>query len=183
MSFISRYFDSLTEPMFKADAEGRPLFFPLGIWARGRVLPDEAAAAALRAKVRRAYMLFFLVLIPVVAGGAPVFKLGSVWPGAMMGLVAGVGLQAYILSLTRGLPRSDEQLTLREAQRTQARLLGRGWLRALLGISLVLMLSGLAAMVLDPAHALWTGLFCTSFFGLLAVVFWRQMRMLRPATA
>jgi hypothetical protein len=178
MRFFTRYFDSLTDPLFKQDADGRHVFFPAGVLAGGRALPDAAAAEVLRRRVRAAYIGFFCVVIPI-AGGAAGLAGQTDWRVATaFGLVAGLLMWGYMLFLARGLPRSDARLSIREAQQVQSRALGRGWIKTLLVTASVLVLGGLATVLMEAGSARLTGLFAAIFFGACAVVFWRQLRML-----
>lgn len=157
MNVFMRYFDGLTAPLFKTDAGGRALFFPAGIWSKGRLLPDAATAAALRARVRRLYVAMFLVAIPILVIVAPIVASDSWLPVIVGGLAIGLGFNAYLFHLARDLPSTGERLTLKEAQAAQAQAMGRGWLTGLalaLGLGAVTV-GGLA--VADPKEWLLAG--------------------------
>lgn len=184
MQFVTRYFDSLVNPLFARDSQGRFVFYPYGALGRGRILPDEATAERIRRRVRVGYMLFFLILIPAMGYFGATFGAGGTRFTVMellgfiaLGGIVGLAFQLYMRSLVRGRPVSDERLTFRSTWQTQARTLGRGWLTGLLIVSILLVLSGLAALAIDPRGNLVAGLTSIVMFGLCAVLFWHQRRM------
>jgi hypothetical protein len=118
MKVVGYYLDALTAQFFKTDAQGREYFFPLGIWSRGRLLPDPATAQALRRKVRRLYGAVVLAAIGVVVLVQAVAPEALVWAVAVAG-ASGLGLSAYLLHLARPFPKSDVRLTYGEAMRYQ----------------------------------------------------------------
>lgn len=181
MRFVVRYFDAFVEPLFKRDAQGRTVFFLGGKLASGRILPDDAAADRLRTVARRAYMVAFLVLLPILV----VLGLALGWTGwrgiaagAVGGGVIGGMLLAWLWWHVRGLPRSEERLTFAEAQAVQSRVLGAGWIKALFFTSLVLALGSLASLLLDPGANIATGLTGLVLFGSGTILFWRQWQSL-----
>lgn len=178
MRFLIQYFDSLTNPLFKQDAEGRHVFFPLGVMARGRTLPDANSAEVLRRRVRAMYMGFFCVVIPVVGGAAGLLGRTDWRISIAVGLVAALAMSGSMLYLARGLPQSDERLTIREAQQAQSRALGRGWIKSLLVMSAVFVAGGLGMALIETGASRLMGVFAAVFFAACAAVFWRQLRML-----
>jgi hypothetical protein len=183
MRFLMRYFDSLTNPLFKQDAEGRHVFFPMGVLAAGRTLPDADAAEVMRRRVRGMYMAFFCVVIPIVGGAAGVIGRTDWRVSIGFGLVAGLLMSGCMLYLARGLPRSDVRLTLGEAQQAQSRALGRGWIKTLLVMSSVFVAGGMAMALIETGSSRLMGLFAAVFFAACAAVFWRQLRMLSEGDA
>ena len=120
MQWLTRYFDSLIAPLFKTDDLGRSLYFPAGVWSKGRLLADTVAADRIRMKIRRAYMAFFIGVIPPLAIASP-WLTGPRWALIIaVSVIAGLALNAYFFLLARGLPVTDDTLTLGEAYRNQA---------------------------------------------------------------
>lgn len=180
MNAITRYFDSLVAPMFKTDDMGRQLFFPAGIWSKGRVLPDKATADAIRLKVRRVYFGFFLLALPLLvvvflAMGRPSWLTIFATP-----LLAGLGMNAYLFAIARKLPKTTERMSLGEAYRTQAKSLGRGWLKFLAVSMGLLVVGSLLSAIFDPGLGLVGGLAGAAFFATLMALFIYQLRSLPP---
>lgn len=169
------YFDSFAEVCFKRDAQGRAIYYPAGIWSKGRIVPDAATETAIKTRLKRAYM----VMLPVaIIAGAVLFRLSlPLFVGVTVCLM--IAFHLYVRSLGAGLPLSEERLTLREAQASQARTLGRGWLIALVIISAIFVAAGAALAILDPARSLWTGLGSAAFFGACLVMFLMQLKRFR----
>lgn len=182
MSFITRYFDGLIEPLFKTDDMGRRLFFPAGVLSKGRVILDEDRVMDLKRKVRMAYMVFFLVFIPLLAGLTPWLGSSAWVPAILIGLAAGLAMNAYLFSLARGLPKTSERMNVGEAYRAQAVKLGRGWLLTLAISTGVLAVGSLMLAFLDPKTGMLAGLSGAVFFVALAAVFVYQLRSLPPRT-
>ena len=182
MTAFTRYFDSLVAPMFKTDDMGRQLFFPAGAWSKGRLLPDKATADAVRLKVRRVYIGFFLLALPVLVIGYLALGQPSWLALVAMSLVAGLGMNAYLFAIARKLPKTAERMSLGEAYKTQAKSLGRGWLMFFAVSMGLLAIGSLLAIVFEPRLGLWGGLACAAFFVALSVVFVYQLRSLPPRT-
>ena len=113
------YFDGLANSSFKIDAEGREVFFPYGIFAKGRVLPDAETADAIRGKIVNFYKILMFAGIPlsVVLVNLP----GGVIALVGVGILACFGSWFYFRQLCEGLEISDERLGYAEAQRNAAR--------------------------------------------------------------
>lgn len=179
MSAISRYFDSLVAPLFKKDDQGRTLFFPAGIWSKGRIIPDEATGERLRKGIRRGYMVLFGLLIPLFAIGNAFLSRGSngwMYP-IIGGLLIGLAFQAYTFTLARGLPVSDNRLSYKEAVTSQSRALGAGWLKALAIGSALFVLGSLAMTILGSGSDRLVGLAGMALFGGCLALFTWQMKM------
>lgn len=176
MNIIMRYFDGISAPLFKNDAEGRPLFFPAGIWSKGRILPDEMTAAALRRRVTMAYAALFLIGIPILV----VFNnnAADLRGYAMIGLGAlAVSLlfTLFLFAQVRGLPLATERMTMKEAQQKQLAAMGPGMIKGLLVVSLLLAASSVAVLFFEPAM-LWAGVIGLIMFGGCAGIFTMQLR-------
>lgn len=178
MRIVSRYFDSLVDPLFANDEQGRRVFYPAGILARGRILPDARREDAVRRRAKLVSGVMFAMIIPMIGvmGGVG-FTFKSFSALMCLAVVVGIGQALYFRSLVSDLPVSDTRLKMATAWRTQASSLGRGWLRALFGVSAVFVVLGLAIAVFDRTMLL-VGLASVAMFGVCAIVFWRQLRML-----
>lgn len=182
MTAFTRYFDSLVAPMFKTDDMGRRLFFPAGVWSYGRVLPDKAAADAMKLKVRRIYLAFFLVALPALVVVFLVLGQPSWLALVAMSLVAGFGMNAYLFAIARKLPKTAERMSLGDAYKAQAKSLGRGWLMFFAVSMGLLAVGSLLAALFGPRLGLVGGLAGAALFGALLAVFVYQLRSLPPRT-
>ena len=168
------YFDGMVETCFKRDAQGRAIYFPGGIFSKGRIVPDENRVMELKARLNRAYviMLPLTIVLGAVAysKSLPIFLI-------LMGLLT-LGFNFYLRSLASGFEISNEKLGLVKAYANQARALGRGWLIALTVMCAVVVVFGLITAILEPGMLLWTGLSSAALFGALAGLFLFQLRSL-----
>ena len=183
MQWLTRYFDSLIAPLFKTDDLGRSLYFPAGVWSKGRLLADTVAADRIRMKIRRAYMAFFIGVIPPLAIASP-WLTGPRWALIIaVSVIAGLALNAYFFLLARGLPVTDDTLTLGEAYRNQASALGRGWVMTLaIGTGLLAFGSMLCA-IFAAGNDRWFGLGGAVLFGAMLTLLLYQLRQLRRSQA
>lgn len=178
MSIISRYLDGLVDPMFSTDDQGRRTFYPFGVLGRGRILPDAARAEALRRRARIVTGCVFAIIIPAIAiSGSTGWTLNSFAVLMICAVAVGLAQSLYLRSLVSDLPVSETRLKLASAWRAQASSLGRGWLRALFGVSAIFVVTGLAIAIFDRDMIL-LGLASVAMFGPCAVLFWRQLRSL-----
>src|SRR5262245_2972311 len=113
------YFDGLTNASFRKDAQGRDLFYPHGVFGKGRIIPDAQTAARLRASMKRFYIVLFVAFLPLIVIAnvmhLPILYL-VIFALAVMALSV-----AHMLKLAQGLPYSDERLTYRESLQNSAR--------------------------------------------------------------
>lgn len=184
MRAVTRFFDGIVEPMFKQGADGRPVFFVFGIWGRGRILPDGAAAASLKRQLKAWYMALFGLIFVGGAIFGPVIAQGSDWRPVILCALVGIGHSA-LMSLAlwwqvRRFPHSEERLRYADATAAQARLLGPRWMLVLFAGSLLATVFGLLLLATDPSRWL-ANLGAASFFAVLSVVFWRQWRQARES--
>src|SRR5512137_2958826 len=56
------YFDALSGSGFKKDERGRSVFYPWGVFGKGRVLPDAETEKKVRAFVIRYYVISIVLL-------------------------------------------------------------------------------------------------------------------------
>ena len=182
MRIISRYLDSLVDPLFATDEGGNRIFYPGGVLARGRVLPNAEYADGLRRRVKTLNAVVFAILIPALTALGALRVGWRTWAMATVaGLFIGLLQQMYYRYLVRGLPVAATRLTFATAWRSQASALGRGWLRALFAVSIMFVAAGLAISIFDQRMLL-VGTALVVMFGLCAIVFWRQLRMLGSAS-
>lgn len=111
-----RYLDNLIDRNFRKNKNGNTVFFPWGIFGRGRVLPDESTEARIRGWVRRNYFVF----VPIAIGVAVISSIvGWAWSFLLVP-VCGVWVHVGTKSLVSGLPYSDERVTLKDFYATEA---------------------------------------------------------------
>jgi hypothetical protein len=116
------YFGKLAVLNFKRDAEGRDLFYPFGMFGRGRILTDPETATRIRRNAAVALeltmfaiMACFVWTVIAINGQLPTIYVGYTWAGLFAALaVFSVGIWFYCLKITRGMAVSDERLTFAE---------------------------------------------------------------------
>ena len=159
------YFEGLSSSSFKKDADGRTVFYPIGILGRGRLLPDLATEERIRAFLIRYYMVSLSLIIVVVA---------SVHWGWGAALIPVLWLWFHLGTklLVAGLPSSTSRLTLKESYANSANAHGKGMLWSLLVCSGLFVLGGvlILAQSQDTADAL-IGLSSIAFFGACGCAF------------
>src|SRR5688572_16399025 len=107
------YFDALTSSAFKTAEDGKRLFFPYGVMARGYVLASEQDYQRLQRQVR----LYMIVTLVLIIGASATSN--YLWAG----IIAVVLIAFYVVWASfavRGLTPSDERLSLTESMTTQA---------------------------------------------------------------
>jgi hypothetical protein len=153
-SVIADFLDKTVEARFKRDAEGRLLFFPAGAGS-GRIVPDAATEARLRAGSRRYMVVMFAVIVPIVSILSTFFRPQGlhflVYMAACLGL--GIASMVYPMWLAHGLVKSRERLSCRGAVLHSLDSFGTRFL--VFGLATSLLLSVLAAIMLAyrPARA------------------------------
>lgn len=104
---VINYFESLARGNFKHDAAGRTVFFPLGVFGKGRILPDAATEQRLRDRLATQYQLAIVVAIAL-----------GVLHNLLLMLVVGLGVVAWMslrsLLLVAAYPPSDLRLSWKE---------------------------------------------------------------------
>lgn len=101
------YFDSLASSLFKKDESGKSIFYPWGVFGKGRVLPDEETEN----RVRRLVIRFFMIgiILVLIVGGS----VGWVY-GFIPVVVFIAWYQFKLMALIAGCSVSHEKLTFRE---------------------------------------------------------------------
>lgn len=107
------YFEGLVGGAFKKDSQGRAVFYPMGVLANGRVLPDDATEQRVRTFMVRYYMIG--LPLAVLTGA-----FGSWW--MILAVLAGLGAWFVVgtRALLQGCPVSEEKLTVKEGYRNSA---------------------------------------------------------------
>ncbi len=70
---LSKYFNYLTDASFIKDNHGNTLFFPLGIYGKGRIITDEI----IERKVRRFILNYYKVSLTIIIFTVVAF--GCIW--------------------------------------------------------------------------------------------------------
>jgi hypothetical protein len=110
MTYVNCYFDTLVEPMFQRDEQGREIFFPFGIGSRGRVVPDAATARSLRQRLRHGWMAFFFGWIPFISVFSVVIP--NIWAFIAVLLMSMAMVWTFTANVARGLERSQRRMTI-----------------------------------------------------------------------
>ncbi|MGQ0673571.1 MAG: hypothetical protein ACT4N2_11950 [Hyphomicrobium sp.] len=178
MNAIVKLLDGISAGCFRTDAAGRVLYYPNGAVGSGYVVPDDAALASIKGKLRWYFAIIFLSIGLLVPFAMDLFRGMEVAPaiasasGTLVLLTVLASLGAY--SLASGLEKSDEKLSVGEAFRTQARSLPR-WFAIFqvviwsLGMVGAAMLLRDAATTFESVHAVIVGLISAA---LLALSIW-----------
>lgn len=99
--------ESAARGNFKHDAAGRTVFFPLGVFGKGRILPDADTEQRLRDRLATQYQLAIVVAIAL-----------AVLHNLLLMLVVGLGVMAWMSLrsplLVAAYPPSDLRLSWKE---------------------------------------------------------------------
>ena len=107
------YFDGLTNASFKPDTDGNTVFFPYGVWGKGRLITDADIAEQLRKFISRFYMVAFSMMLVI---GVTV---GYIWAFIAMPFVMLWYFQG-IKKFLKDAPFSDVKLSNRESMQNVA---------------------------------------------------------------
>lgn len=160
--------DRITAQQFKVDAEGRIVFYPYGMYGKGRILPDRATAEAFYNIQKQ---LFTLALgIAGVLVGAYHFGVDFRWLmgiGVVLGAVLCAVSWLRIRTLVLHLPVSEEPYDFGASLRTDGRSELRGhWLG-----SLAFVVIGIFMLRSDKPEQVWIGWSGIIFFGAAFLIF------------
>jgi hypothetical protein len=161
------YFDALTSGAFKTARDGRRLFFPWGAFGRGYIIPTEQDYERLRRQIK-VYMIVTLVLV-IGASALQTYVVAGIITALLI-----VFYLAWAGYLLRGLPPSDETMSMEESMTTQAVTHSAAFLWAGAIGSCVFVAAGILMLVFEPDQWL-IALASTVFFGLCAVVIVRML--------
>lgn len=154
------YFNTLAIRNLKKDTSGRTVFYPIGAFGKGYILPDEAAEQRVNKFLIRYYQVSLAAIVT--------FGIFDNW---YMDAAIIIALIAWFIggtsSLVAGFPISNEKLGLKESYANQAAVVSRGTLWALLVCCMLFVVGGLiiAATSHTTVETL-LGLACITFFGL-----------------
>jgi len=172
------YFDALTSASFKTASDGSRLFVPFGVSGRGYVIASEQDYQRLRRNVK----IYYSVSLALIIGINELFAfIGASGPLAYVVLaVVAVLLMGFYgvwaWSVCRPLQPSNEKLSRQERMTTMAHAHSAAFLRLVEIVSLVFVVTGIAALIFSPSL---TMLAVVGFFGFCAVVFARMLRLRR----
>jgi hypothetical protein len=171
------YFKGIAAGSFKTDAEGRSLFFPCGVLARGRVLDDPSKEERVRKFVTRYNAVGILGSIGVVISGKWIL-LAAFLPVMLawyyFGVRALVGDCAY----------SEDTLTVRDAYANAAVAHNAFTLWLLLVASVLFVAGGAFMAVRGPALSQRAiGAFAVLFFGAGVAASWHMLKVRRSTKA
>jgi Na+/melibiose symporter-like transporter len=172
------YFDGLTVSSFKTDAQGRELFFIWGKLGKGRVIPSEDDAAAVRRYLKNYYICVFIGIVPMVLfSGHDAFSVRWLATLGIFVLIAMVALMPLWFR-TRAWPLADERMTYRESMSASAQAHGVVSLSILIVLGLV-MVAGSLFVLLYTDETLVGGVGMVFFGAALAVfiiMLWARRR-------
>jgi len=172
------YFDGLTASSFKKDAEGRELFFIWGKLGKGRVIPSDDDAVAVRRYLKNYYVCVFVGIIPMfMLSGHDTFSARWLATLGIFILIGVIGLLPLWLR-TRAWPLASERLTYRESMSASAQAHGVVSLSILIVLGLV-MVAGSLFVLLYTDETLVGGVGLVFFGAALAVflyMLWARRR-------
>jgi hypothetical protein len=174
--------DRIATQNFKVDAEGRIVFFPYGMYGKGRILPDRATVEAVHTAQKQVFT--FVLGVAAVLLGAYQVGVGFPWVlgiGVVIGAAACAVSWLRIRALVLHLPISDEPFDFGDSIQNN----GRSGLRGHLIASLVFVLGGIFMLLFGKPEDHWVAVAAIAFFGVGFLLFsWQaiaRMRRRRPA--
>ena len=170
MVMVASYFEGLIEGSFKTAADGQHLFYPWGVLGKGYVLPDAQTEQRTR-KFLKIYYMVSLPLVVIIVDTVSFY--GFYYALALIPVVLLVyGVSA--LSLTRRLLATGERLRLTESLANSGRAHSRMILWFLFIASIVFVIGGIDAMILDREVGM--GLLSILFFGACGTIIGYMLR-------
>jgi hypothetical protein len=169
------YFDGMVSAAFKETPEGT-VFFPVGVLGKGRIAPNAAEADAMRAAMKRYYIVS---IVPIALAGGTFGGLADTIPLGLrlVGMAAAVAVPLawfylVLMPRTRHWAVSSQKLTLADAQRAGSRAFGRPTLVGLLILSVVLLAASIFVVIAGPdSSTWWLSLLGIALFGACVVQF------------
>jgi hypothetical protein len=140
------YFEGLTNGSFKTDSEGNTVFYPWGVFGKGRILPDEPTEK----KVRGFVSLYYKVSLPSIIGAGVI--IGWAWAFVLVPILAG-WFYFGSKSLVKEFPYSEEKLTLKEGYKNSAKGHNTSTLWLLLVCSLLFVFMGIFVLTIAKSSA------------------------------
>ena len=150
---ITGFLDTTIDSKFKRDSQGRLIYFPAS-FGRGRVVPDAASEAHLRAVSRKVLIYVFVGLIPLAGALGGLAQPSGLGYLAYFGLCLLFGALASLYPVwdARNLPRSDERRSYGAAATQSLDLYSTRFLVFGLAMSCFASLAS-AAMLAFPSHS------------------------------
>jgi hypothetical protein len=164
-NMISKYFNCLTEASFKKDNDGNTLFFPWGIYGKGRIITDEL----IKRKVRS-----FIGIYHIVSFSASIFTvifLGWAWLFLLVP-VSIVWFHLAIKSLLSGCRYSEVKLSFRESLTKSAKMFNKFTLWLLLLGSFLFVVTGIIVLIIAKSTSdLLVGISSIIVFGTCTILY------------
>ncbi len=169
---MKSYFSGLSRAGFKRDKQGNRVFYPWGVFGKGRILPDEQTERSVDSFMRRCYVLVFAVVL------SP-----QLLPDWRWGLAAAIVLLLYwfqgLRSRLTGCAYSEERLNLKEAYASQALAMSGIVLWTLLLVSVLFCLLGIYSLLLLPDRHASVGWLLIGIFAPSILLFSYLLRLKR----
>jgi hypothetical protein len=154
------YFEGLAAACFKIDEDGKTIFYPLGVLAKGRVLPDKATEARVRQFVIRYYKITLPITILLSALNQWLLVTATV-------LASFIWFYVFCQKTTSNLPISNSKLTFREGYTGSAQAHNKTTLWLLFLVSVIFVLAGiLLSVAANSIKMRLIALASLTFFGL-----------------
>lgn len=155
------YFDGLADAAFKEDEQGNALFYPFGIFGKGRVIPNEKEKQSLRTILKRYYQ----ILLPLII----LLSVIGLWKLTIsFALISLIPFYWLLFRRIRNFEITKSTLTFKESSKNSARSHNKITLWLLFIVSLLFVLMGI--FILAAGSKSWLlGMLCTIFFGLCAL--------------
>lgn len=185
MKALKNFFQKLADGSFSRDAEGHTIIYPMGV-GRARRIPDPETEASLRRIVLRMQYLIFGVQVPLISIAQSVLGIRG-WQFVAFFAICGVlGLAngVYLAWVTRDLPASPQRRNLFDAadnptSRMSDRFIWFGIVTSALFtmVGIWMTTADRSSSFADPV----AGVLCTLFFGVLTVLYVRDLRRRRQS--
>jgi hypothetical protein len=168
------YFDGLASGIFKKNKDNQSVYYPWGMMGKGYILPNAERESAVKNMVILFYQLFFAVFVIffIIFKNLLIFGIGTI------GLIVWFLYQSK--QLTKDCPVSDEKLTLKEGYTNSAKAHNLWVLYALLAVSVIFTLIGLALLI--GGKSIGAGLFLGILFGACSAAFIYMIRVKKQQT-
>ena len=163
------YFDKLTESAFKEGDNGETIYFPNGVFGRGRLIHDPTRKAQLFKYHKRLnkYLIPLSVLYGMLLGLGGGLSVNGVMPLIITGIIVLIR-QRYLM---RGLPVLNEKLSVKEATAATSRNFHPALLLFMIGNGVFLVLLSLTIpFILDkPLNEIISLVLIPSIVGLVLI--------------
>lgn len=162
---FSKYFARLTDVSFKKDSHGNTLFFPWGIYGKGRIITDEISERKIRNFIILYNQISLLTVIITIA------SFGCVWSLLLPPVFTGWFYFA-MKSLLNGCPYSEEKIGFQESFAKSSKIFNKFTLWILLICSALFVIAGVVVILFAKSTGdLLIGINSIIFFGACAAVY------------